>query len=557
MRIKEIFSSLIFILLIFFVSCEDPIDNIQSESGFVDIDSKGVNPSMQFFHNKEFRGFNINPWTYNPELDEILEKTGANIFRLSFTGGAVLMKKTDSSGSTTNPDGVFAFNEVGFSALNRVLNWAETNNVKIIIDPHTVPGFESDYTTSPEDDFWKDPRWRKHLIKLWVEIIDRVGNRGDVIAGYDLLNEPQIPDPNICIYGNQWNEMVEILVDTIRKKGDFHPIIVQPAGIAIGYNCNSSGGSYTLLSRWDALNQLELPNDNNLVVSVHNYTPLEFTHQGVQSYWPAGVRYPSSAWDFNRMNNQLQLLRNYKPHVPKLIGEFSVSRAAGPDGDVFLNDFLKMVEAEGWSWVYHAWDKPSNEWHPEHHYTDSYPFSNEPAPSGSDIKTAPRLNLLRQYMYKNYSNFPPSDEMIHGLYRLHHPINGDQILTYYFSEVSTAVVSYGYKISGVYARVAKDTSNNPNLVPVYRLRNPITKDRLFTTSEYERNIAVRNSGYQYESIGFYASLSNSSNYVPVYRLQKGALHSYAFDSDQVIELTSDGWSLEADRTFYCQPNKMF
>src|SRR5690606_18175029 len=311
MRIKEIFSSLISILLILLVSCEDPIGNIQSESKISLDDGKNKNfgsSSMQFFHDQEFRGFNINPWTYNPELDEILEKTGANVFRLSFTGGAVLMKKTDNSGSTTNPDGVYAFNEVGFSALNRVLNWAEMNGVKIIIDPHTVPGFEEDFTTSPEDDFWKDPRWRKHLIKLWEEIIDSVGNRGDVIAGYDLLNEPNIPDPAICQYGNQWNDIVQILIETIRKKGDFHPIIVQPAGIALGYNCNNSGGSYTSLSRWDAINQLQLPNDNNLVVSVHNYTPLEFTHQGLQSYWPAGVRYPSTAWDFNRMNNQLQLL---------------------------------------------------------------------------------------------------------------------------------------------------------------------------------------------------------------------------------------------------------
>src|SRR5690606_37682514 len=138
------------------------------------------------------------------------------------------------------------------------------------------------------------------------------------------------------------------------------------------------------------------------------------------------------------------------PGVPILIGEFSVARAAGSDGDVFLDDFLEMVEHEGWSWIYHAWDRQTdlsnpNPWHPGYPYT--HPFSNNIPVSGESLKTAPRINLLRQYMYKNNLSYPPSDQNIYALYRLVHA-DGEQLLTYNLSEVSTAVFNYGYKIEG-------------------------------------------------------------------------------------------------------------
>lgn len=160
------------------------------------------NQLFQFFHTKKFRGFNIAPWTYDNELNEIVAKTDANIFRLSFTGGAKLMNKEPSSGVGATAE--YSFNDIGFDALHRVLTWAKNHpkDIKILIDPHTAPGFSDDFTTSAQDEFWHNPLWRNHLIKLWDKIIDEVNieEYQDVIAGYDLLNEPEIPDPEECQY---------------------------------------------------------------------------------------------------------------------------------------------------------------------------------------------------------------------------------------------------------------------------------------------------------------------------------------------------------------------
>ena len=354
--VKKLFVFGITILMFFNISsCEEADLNESAQ----DVKAKNYSSSSkQFFQNNKYRGFNIAPWTSNAELDGLVSKTGANILRLSFTGGVKLMKKTATNGSTTDPSAIYPFDPVAFAQLDRILDWAAAKgNVKIIIDPHTVPGFADDFTTNAKDNFWHNPLWKNHLIKLWDEIIDKVGHRGDEIAGYDLMNEPEIPDPAVC-NTNQWNEIVNILVTRIRAKGANHPIIIEPAGIALNY-C-SGNSNYISLSAIRALPNLVLPNDDNLVVSPHFYEPIFFTHQGVPGLnLPIGTRYPGTIpyfngsveyWDKTRMNTELNYIRNFSsmhPNVPILIGEFAVARAAGPDGDIFIDDFLQLIEQEG------------------------------------------------------------------------------------------------------------------------------------------------------------------------------------------------------------------
>src|SRR5690606_26230756 len=248
-KTKFIFGVL-FTIMSLMTSCTDTIEDSQSEESNANYSLMGS--PLHFFHSQKFRGFNINPWTSDSELTEIVEKTGANVLRVSFTGGVKLMKKEPSSG--TGPTAEYEFDNGAFGELHRILNWAagHPSGVKIIIDPHTAPGFQNDFTTSATDVFWHNPQWHTHLISLWEKIITEVSIPAyqNVIAGYDLLNEPEIPDPLLCQYGNQWNTLVATLVNTIRSKENqfHHPIIIQPAGVAIGLNCNGGGGTPQILS---------------------------------------------------------------------------------------------------------------------------------------------------------------------------------------------------------------------------------------------------------------------------------------------------------------------
>jgi len=172
---KAQIKSVYIVLLILITSCSSNIEDILSEkekTENLDKTNNTISSSMKSFQNKKHRGFNISPWNQNNELDEIINQTQANILRLSFTGGVKLMSKISTTGITSNPTATYEFNENAFYELKRILDWAQSRgDVQILIDPHTFPGFANDFTTDSNDLFWKDPRWRNHLYKLWDKII--------------------------------------------------------------------------------------------------------------------------------------------------------------------------------------------------------------------------------------------------------------------------------------------------------------------------------------------------------------------------------------------------
>ena len=218
-----------------------------------------------------YRGVNINAIHFaTPTSNSLnmLKATGADVIRLSF-GYTPLVNKTVPYG----------YNFLAFNYLNNALNFCEENNMKVIINPHTTPGTVSNYTMSPTDPFWTDPSYQQYLYNLWDTLSNIVKTRGDVIYGLDLMNEPALPCCDLQI----WNNIVVELTSIIRGNGDYHPIIIQPFGYI------NSVGQY--ISRLNAMPELVLPADDDLIVSPHFYNPLAFSHQGVDGN-PTGLFYP-------------------------------------------------------------------------------------------------------------------------------------------------------------------------------------------------------------------------------------------------------------------------
>ncbi len=328
--------------------------------------------NLRISRDEVYRGFDVGLSTSDAELDTILAITGGNLFR--------------AMGPYVSKEPPYDFIESSFQHLDRVLNWAKKNNVRVCIDPHTTPGVRDRWTIYPNDEFWKDKSYWTHLVKAWVRIVNEHKHRGLEIYGYDLLNEPAIPDP--AIHGNQWHELVGILVDTIRSLGDQHPIIVEPTWISF------KGGH---MDRVESLSELVLPDDDNLIVSPHVYEPFDFTHQGVNRK-PAGIPYPGQIgdkfWDKNELSNYLQPIRDFQKRnngIPIFIGEFSASRAGGDASNVYLKDLIDLFEAEGWSWAYHDL-RGGRMWDPE------LPVGSNAR--GTRDKDTPRMQLLRSYYAK-------------------------------------------------------------------------------------------------------------------------------------------------------------
>ncbi len=139
---------------------------------------------------------------------------------------------------------------MGFDLIDTYLSWAEEAGLYVILDMHVVP---------PEDDIlegkiWQDPAAQARFIEIWTALASRYANR-EVVAGYDLFNEPNPPDPEM------WWELAEKTRRAIRQVDPYHIIFVQgPLG--------ARPDVYRLLP------------DNNLVYSYHDYTPFVVTHAG-------------------------------------------------------------------------------------------------------------------------------------------------------------------------------------------------------------------------------------------------------------------------------------
>ena len=116
------------------------------------------------------------------------------------------------------------------------------------------------------DQFMAAPQAEKpRLLAIWQQIAMRFRDYPDDLM-FELLNEP-----DIRVTAEVWNQVVQESIDAIRKSNPRRTIIV--------------GGVYW--NAIEALASLELPvSDQNLIVAVHYYNPLQFTHQGAD--WVPG-----------------------------------------------------------------------------------------------------------------------------------------------------------------------------------------------------------------------------------------------------------------------------
>lgn len=286
-----------------------------------------------------------------------------------------------------NPDAV--------AALDRILDTCEKYGLKAIIDPHTIPGTMSATSTSENDPLWHDFAYHDHLIRLWQYLAFRCKDRGEVIAGYDLLNEPSPPrgaDPEGT--PADWNSLATRLVAAIREIDRKHSIIAEFPIFA-----NAAGAPPPVAEMVGYLRPIE---DDNIIYSVHWYAPGEFTHQGVEGR-PNGLRYPGfyrgMVWDAALHRKLLDPVVDFqhKYNVPIYLGEFAAARWTGEDGNLWMRDVADVAERYGWIWTYHSF-RIASVWDAEKSGTN---------PQDETVyETTPRIEMLRSYFGRNQRAAP-------------------------------------------------------------------------------------------------------------------------------------------------------
>jgi len=233
------------------------------------------------------------------------------------------------------------FRDAGIDDENRItdawfgtLDWAVgqslSNGLAAILDFHEYGAMG------------KDPMGNKgRFLAAWEQMAERYRDYADNVV-FEVLNEP-----NGKLTPELWNRFHGEAMAIIRSKNRSRAVIIGP-------------GSWNSI---DYLEKLDLPeNDRNIIVTIHYYSPFEFTHQGAS--WSdqsdkVGIEWRGSNEEHRAINKDFQKAHAWaeRHDRPLFLGEFGAYDKADMDSRArYVNHVARQAEDMGWSWAYWQFD---------------------------------------------------------------------------------------------------------------------------------------------------------------------------------------------------------
>ena len=269
-----------------------------------------------------YRGMQCAPYASGQDIRDLVS-IKANIIRYQITAGP-------NEFLSTTPTEYTAWVLDHLNHLDLTVIPALQEKAKIIIDLHTPP---YGMTGSWHNIFIDRPEGQDLIVDIWGYIANRYKDNSN-IYGFDILNEPAGSAPKVKAFMNRAVQAIRAVTSTKRV------LVSCPRS-------NPSNFSKTPYQAGDKYCQYVL----------HMYSPMAFTHQGVNGYY-TGVKYPTSRY------NKEWLLRTLEPvfYFQKKnkarinMNEFSVSSFADDESrTAYIRDVLSIAQKQGWQWCYHAW----------------------------------------------------------------------------------------------------------------------------------------------------------------------------------------------------------
>lgn len=256
-----------------------------------------------------------NPW--HPEYAGIVAKLGFKHLRIPVRWEPV-------ERSLANPP--YTIYPIFLNRIKQAVDSALNNGLHTIINMHH------------HEALYENPTGQKdRFLAQWKQISEYFKDYPDSLL-FEVLNEP---------HGNlsaaDWNTFFADALTVIREDNPTRIVLM-------------GSGEYGGLG---GLPALELPDDENIILSIHYYNPFPFTHQG------AGWVDDSDKWlgtKWNDTETERQVVRNEfaplkafeeKHTIPIHIGEFGAYEKADNTSRKKWTTFMaRYIESLNWSWAY-------------------------------------------------------------------------------------------------------------------------------------------------------------------------------------------------------------
>lgn len=255
------------------------------------------------------------------------------------------------------PEG--ALDEAKLKPIQDTIQWAGSRGLGVVLDAHFLPG--ADFNSVGGDKrVYTDETLQARVADLWRNLARRFAGEGPWLR-FEILNEP------VAEENRQLNPFMHRMLAAIRES-------------------NPDRVVYVTSNKWSSFStvqDVELPNDPHVALTLHTYEPMAFTHQraswvGFKDTLPP-VSFPGKVPNlaghttehFNVGIHEGQeltaaqveasfekvdaWLKKNAPTIEVYVGEFGVYRAADADSKRrWISLIVSQCEKRGWSWA--VWD---------------------------------------------------------------------------------------------------------------------------------------------------------------------------------------------------------
>jgi len=261
------------------------------------------------------RGMNI------PSLARMEEKHFKIIKAAGFDNVRIPLNPFKHTKSETD----FTIDSVYFNLVDKVIQLALSNKLMAIVDFHEHHAMGA------------NPLGNKaKFLAIWEQIANRYSGYPRQVL-FEICNEPNMKD-------SIWNGILKEAHQLIRKSNPYRTILI--------------GSIYGNQIKF--LKDLELPEDDrNIIVTIHYYMPIQFTHQGAS--WSeknknlSGIEWTNKEIEEQAIKNDFDAAQQWsdKNGRPLHLGEFGVYEKAGMDSRIRWTQFVaREAEKRKWSWSY-------------------------------------------------------------------------------------------------------------------------------------------------------------------------------------------------------------